>query len=86
MPAKTPGGARNGDDGEATAAPMPAKAARIRESAVERVLKAHPSGASWRPRFCASRASPRLPWRPGTAEAATAHIRVLAERLKHRRL
>jgi transposase len=63
-------------------APTPAKAARIRESSVERILKAHRIR-----RIGAAEALRVLRQEPlvvaaGTAEAATAHIRAVAARLK----
>jgi transposase len=64
-----------------TAVSTPAKAARIRESTVERILKAHRIR-----RFAAAEVlqilrQPSLTVAPGTAEAASAHIRTVAERL-----
>jgi hypothetical protein len=64
------------------AVPTPTKAARIRESTVERILKAHRIR-----RIAAAEVSrilrqPALTVAPGAAEAASAHIRTVAERLK----
>lgn len=64
------------------AAPMPAKAARLSASAVERVLKAHRIRRITAPEVVRILRQPPLAVAPGTAEAAAAHIRVLAERLK----
>jgi transposase len=63
-------------------APTPAKAARVRESSVERILKAHRIR-----RIAAAEALRILRQQPltvaaGTAEAASAHIRAVATRLK----
>src|SRR5258707_6102811 len=63
-------------------APMPAKAARLRASAVERVLKAHRIRRITAPEVLRILRQPALAVAPGTAEAAAAHIRALAERLK----
>jgi hypothetical protein len=60
----------------------PAKAARVRDSSIERLLKAHrirriaAAEALWILR------QPPLTVAAGTAEAASAHIRALAMRLK----
>ena len=64
------------------AVPTPTKAARIRESTVERILKAHRIR-----RIAAAEVSrilrqPALTVAPGAAEAASAHIRTVAGRLK----
>jgi transposase len=64
------------------AAPTPAKAARLRASAVERVLNAHRIRRITAPEVLRILRQPALAVAPGTAEAATAHIRALAERLK----
>src|SRR5215467_10966769 len=63
-------------------APTPAKATRIRQSSVERILKAHRIR-----RIAAADALPILRQQPvtvaaGTTEAACAHIRAVAARLK----
>ena len=63
-------------------APTPAKAARVRESSIERVLKTHRIR-----RLGAADALARLRQKPltvaaGTTEAALAHIRAVVQRLK----
>ena len=63
-------------------APTPAKAARLRDSTVDRVLKSHRIR-----RLDAAAVLQILRQKPltvarGTVEAATAHIRVVAARLK----
>lgn len=63
------------------AAPTPAKAVRLRASAVERVLKAHRIRRITAPEVLRLLRQPALAVAPGTAEAAAAHIRALAERL-----
>jgi transposase len=62
--------------------PTPAKAARIRESTVERLLKAHRIRRITASEVLRTLRQPALAVAPGTAEAATAHIRAVAERLK----
>ena len=62
--------------------PTPAKAARVRESSIERVLKTHRIR-----RITAAEGQRILRQQPltvaaGTAEAASAHIRAVAARLK----
>jgi transposase len=64
------------------AVPTPAKAARIREYTVERVLKAHRIRRITAPEVLRTLRQPALAVAPGTTEAATAHIRAVAERLK----
>jgi transposase len=64
------------------AVPTPAKAARIREHTVERILKAHRIRRITAPQVLRTLRQPALAVAPGTAEAASAHIRTLAERLK----
>ena len=64
------------------AVPTPAKAARVRESSIDRVLKTHRIR-----RIAAAEAAQILRQQPltvaaGTVEAASAHIRVVAARLK----
>ncbi len=64
------------------AAPMPANATRIRESTVERILKAHRIRRITAAEVLRTLRQPALVVAPGTAEAATAHIRAVAKRLK----
>jgi len=62
--------------------PTPAKAARIREGTVERILKAHRIRRITAPGVLRTLRQPALTVAPGTAGAASAHIRTVAERLK----
>ena len=64
------------------AAPTPARAARIRESTIERILKAHRIRRIAAAEVLRILRQPALTVAPGTAEAASAHIRTVAERLK----
>lgn len=64
------------------AVPTPAKAARIRESTVERILKAHRIRRIAAPELLRILRQPALTVAAGTAEAAAAHIRTVTERLK----
>ena len=64
------------------AAPTPAKAARIRESTVEQILKTHRIRRITAPEALQTLRQPALTVAPGTAEAASAHIRTVAPRLK----
>jgi hypothetical protein len=64
------------------AAPMPEKAARIRGSTLERILKAHRTRRITAAEMLRILQQPALTVAPGTAEAASAHIRAVAERLK----
>jgi transposase len=64
------------------AVPMPAKATRIRESTVERILKTHRIRRVTAPEVLRTLRQPALAVAPGTAEAAIAHIGAVAERLK----
>lgn len=64
------------------AAPTPATAARLRESTVERILKAHRIRRIAAAEVLRILRQPALTVAPGTAEAASAHIRTVAERLK----
>jgi hypothetical protein len=59
----------------------PAKAARIRESTVERILKAHRIRRIAAAEVLQILRQPSLTVAPGTAETASAHIRTVAERL-----
>ena len=60
--------------------PTPAKAARIRESTVDRILKRHRVRRIAAAEVLLLRQKP-LTVAPGTAEAASAHIRTVAQRL-----
>jgi len=64
------------------AIPTPAKAARVRESSVERLLKTHRIRRITAAEVLAALRQPALRVAPGTAEAASAHIRTVSERLK----
>ena len=64
------------------AVPTPAKAARIRESTLERILKRHRIRRVTAAEVLRILRQPALHVAPGTAEAATAHIRAVAERLR----
>ena len=64
------------------AAPTPARAARLRESSVERVLKTHRIRRITAAEALRILRQPALVVAPGTAEAASAHIRTVSERLK----
>ena len=64
------------------AAPTPEKAARIRESTLERILKAHRIRRITAAEVLRILRQPALTVAPGTAEAASAHIRAVAERLE----
>jgi len=64
------------------AMPTPAKAARIRESTVERILKAHRIRRITASQVLQTLRQAPLTVAPGTAEAASAHIRAVADRLK----
>jgi transposase len=64
------------------AVPTPAKAARIRESTLERILKRHRIRRVTAAEVLRILRQPALGVAPGTAEAASAHIRALAERLR----
>jgi transposase len=64
------------------ALPTPTKAARTRESTVERILKAHRIRRITAPEVLRILRQPALGVAPGTAEAAGAHIRTVAERLR----
>ena len=61
--------------------PTPAKAARIREGTVERILKAHRIRRITAPGVLRTLRQPALTVAPGTAGAASAHIRTV-ERLR----
>jgi hypothetical protein len=64
------------------AVPTPDKAARVRESTLERILKAHRIRRIAAPEVLGLLRQPSLTVAPGTAEAASAHIRTVAERLR----
>ena len=64
------------------AVPTPARAARIRESTVARILKTHRIRRIAAAEVMRILRQPALTVAPGTAEAASAHIRTVAERLK----
>ena len=64
------------------AVPTPSKAARTRESTVERVLRAHRIRRITAAEVLRTLRQPALTVAAGTAEAAGAHIRTVAERLK----
>ena len=64
------------------AVPTPSKAARARESTVERVLRAHRIRRITAAEVLRTLRQPALTVAAGTAEAAAAHIRAVAERLK----
>jgi transposase len=64
------------------AVPTPAKAARIRESTIERILKTHRIRQVSAPEVLRILRQPALSVAPGTAKAAGAHIRTVAERLR----
>jgi len=63
------------------AVPTPAKAARVREKTVAKILKKHRIRRVDAPAALAILRKEALTVAPGTTEAATAHIRALAERL-----
>jgi transposase len=63
------------------AAPTPAKAARVRESTVDRILKRHRIRRIAAAEVLALLRQKPLTVAPGTAEAAGAHIRTVAQRL-----
>jgi transposase len=62
-------------------APTPAKAARLRESTVERILKRHRIRRIGAAEVLSLLRQQPLTVAPGTAEAASAHIRSVAQRL-----
>jgi len=62
--------------------PTPAKAARIRESTLERILKRHRIRRVTAAEVLRTLRQPALRVAPGTAEAASAHIRAVGERLR----
>jgi transposase len=62
--------------------PTPGTAARLSESTVERVLKTHRIRRIGAAEVLRILRQPALTVAPGTAEAASAHIRTVAERLK----
>jgi transposase len=64
------------------AVPMPAKAARIRETTLERILKRHRIRQVTAAEVLRLLRQPALRVAPGTAEAAGAHIRAVGERLR----
>ncbi|MBV8118975.1 MAG: IS110 family transposase [Alphaproteobacteria bacterium] len=64
------------------AAPTPGKAARLRESTVERLLKTHRIRRIAAAEVLRLLRQPALRVAPGTAEAASAHIRAVVARLK----
>ena len=64
------------------AVPTPAKAARIRESTLERILKRHRIRRVTAAEVLRTLRQPALRVAPGTAEAASAHIRAVGERLR----
>ena len=64
------------------AAPTPATARRLRESTVERILKGHRIRRITAAEVLALLRQKPLTVAPGTAEAASAHIRTVAQRLK----
>ena len=64
------------------AVPTPARAARIRESTVARILETHRIRRIAAAEVMRILRQPALTVAPGTAEAASAHIRTVAERLK----
>ncbi len=64
------------------ALPTPAKAARTRESTVERILKTHRIRRVTAPEVLRILRQPALSVAPGTTAAAGAHIRTVAERLR----
>ena len=63
------------------AAPTPAKAARLRESTVDRILKRHRVRRIAAAKVVSLLRQKPLTVAPGTAEAASAHIRAVAQRL-----
>ena len=63
-------------------APTPAKAKRLRQTSVERFLKAHRIRRIDAPEVLRCLRQKPLQLAPGTSEAATAHIRTLLPRLK----
>ena len=63
-------------------APTPAKAARLRETTVERVLKAHRIRRWQAPEVLRILRQKPLSVAPGVAAAASAHIEVVAARIK----
>jgi transposase len=64
------------------AVPTPEKAARLREAAVARILKAHRIRRFDAAHVISELRKPALSVAQGTTEAATAHIRVLIEQLR----
>jgi transposase len=64
------------------AAPTPEKAARVSKTAIERVLKKHRIRRFDATQVLSELRKPALSVAQGTVEAATAHIRVAAERLR----
>jgi transposase len=62
--------------------PTPAKAARVGEKTIARILKAHHIRRIDAPAVLAILRQPPLWVAPGTVEAATAHVRTLAARLR----
>ena len=63
-------------------APTPAKAARLRETTIERFLKAHRIRRLSAPEVSRILKQKPLSVAPGVAEAATAHIRAVAARIR----
>jgi transposase len=63
-------------------APTPAKAARLREATIERFLKAHRIRRLSAPEVSRILKQKPLSVAPGVAEAATAHIRAVAARIR----
>ena len=64
------------------ALPTPAKAARVRESTVKKILKDHRIRRIDAAQTLAILRKPAVGVAPGTTEAATAHIRTLIARLR----
>ncbi len=64
------------------AAPTPAKAARLREAQVEKLLKRHRIRRIGAAKVAAILKQPALTVAPGVTEAAVAHIRVLIESIR----
>ena len=62
--------------------PTPARAARVRESTVKKILKDHRIRRIDAPQVLAILRKPAVVVAPGTTEAATAHIRTLIARLR----
>lgn len=62
--------------------PMPAAAARVREAAVARVLKAHRIRRVSAPEVLAALRAPALVVAPGTVEAVSAHVALLVPQLQ----